>query len=498
MIAMIKAGALRASFATGLLFFFGVIPGRVAIAQASAIQQKKSAGERTIPALMLSDFHFDPFHDPGKVLRLVDAPVSGWDAILSEPASRDQEQALAALQRTCGARGFDTSYALLQSSLEAVRAQASGARFVTVSGDLIAHNFACRFANLVPGKTPSDYAEFVEKTMDYVMEELHRAMPGVPVYATLGNNDTGCGDYRMDPHSAFLAGAAKIMLQGLPASAEKHRALTDFAEGGFYSVTMAAPMRRTRLIVLNDLFMSRNYATCAGKTDLTEAAREIAWLGKELDAARRQGQRVWVLGHIPPGVDVYATVRKMKDACGGAGPTMFLSSEELAETLVKHADVVRLGIFAHTHMDELRLVGPESGMALAKEMVAVKMVGAISPVNGNRPSFTLARVDPAGATLVDYAVVVASNSTGVGTSWAREYDYSEAYGEASFSPAALVRLLGEFKDDPDAKTEKSQAFIRYFVAGDGSSLIKPLWPEYVCALSRVTSKGFGDCACSAR
>jgi sphingomyelin phosphodiesterase acid-like 3 len=497
---MIRAGALRASFVAGLLFFGGVIPGRVAIAQASAMQQKKSAGARTIPALMLSDFHFDPFHDPGKVLRLVDAPVSEWDAILSEPASRDQEQALAALQRTCGARGFDTSYTLLQSSLEAVRAQASGARFVTVSGDLIAHNFACRFSNLVPGKTPSDYAAFVEKTMDYVMGELHRSMPGVPIYATLGNNDTGCGDYQMDANSAFLAAAGKIVLQGLPASAEKRRALANFAEGGFYSVTMAAPMRKTRLIVLNDLFMSRSYETCGGKRDLTEAAREIGWLGKELDAARRQGQRVWVLGHIPPGVDVYATVRKMKDACGGAGPTMFLSSEELAETLVKHADVVRLGIFAHTHMDELRLVGPEGvgRKASAKEMVAVKMVGAISPVNGNRSSFTLAMVDPAGATLVDYAVVVASNSTGVGTSWAREYDYSEAYGEASFSPAALVRLLGEFKDDPEAKTEKSQAFIRYFVAGDGSSLIKPLWPEYVCALSRVTSKGFGACACSAR
>jgi sphingomyelin phosphodiesterase acid-like 3 len=500
MISMIKAGAIQALFMAGLLFFCGGMPGRIAIAQESVMQQKKSvdAGARTIPALMLSDFHFDPFHDPGKVLRLVDAPVSEWDAILGEPASQDQEQALAALQRTCGARGLDTSYALLQSSLEAVRAQASGARFVMVSGDLIAHNFACRFSNLVPGKTPSDYAAFVEKTMDYVMGELHRAVPGVPVYATLGNNDSGCGDYQMDPNSAFLAAAGKIMLQGLPSEADKRRAVASFAEGGFYSVTMAAPMRRTRLIVLNDLFMSRSYETCGGKRDLTEAAREMAWLGKELDAARRQGQRVWVLGHIPPGVDVYATVRKMKDVCGGAGPTMFLASEELAETLVAHADVVRLGIFAHTHMDELRLVGPESGKAAAKEMVAVKMVAAISPVNGNRPSFTLAKVDPAGATLVDYAVVVASNSTGVGTSWAREYDYSEAYGEAAFSPAALVRLLGEFKDDPEAKTEKSQAFIRSFVAGDGSSLIKPLWPEYVCALSRVTSKGFEDCACSAR
>ena len=123
------------------------------------------------------------------------------------------------------------------------------------------------------------------------------------------------------------------------------------------------------------------------------------------------------------------------------------------------------------------------------------MVPAISPVNGNHPSFTVARVDPAAASLVDYAVFVASDSAG--TSWSKEYDYAETYHQAVFSPVALTQLLDTFRSDPEARTAESQAFIRNFVAGDGSSLIKPLWPEYVCALSRVTSKGFSECACSA-
>jgi sphingomyelin phosphodiesterase acid-like 3 len=59
----------------------------------------------------------------------------------------------------------------------------------------------------------------------------------------------------------------------------------------------------------------------------------------------------------------------------------------------------------------------------------------------------------------------------------------------------LEKLLAGFKEDPEAKTKASQAFIRYFFTGDDSSLIKPLWPEYVCALSRVTAQGFHDCMC---
>lgn len=491
MIARLRSGLLR-------VLVVGLLPVCGVAAQAPAMQRTVAARVPAVSALMVSDFHFDPFHDPAKVLRLVDAPVSEWSAILGEPMSPHQELDLETLQRTCGARGFDTSYALLQSSLSAIREQAVGARFVTVTGDMIAHNFACRFAHLVPVKSQSDYAEFVEKTMDYVMGELRSAVPKIPIYATLGNNDTGCGDYRMDPKSAFLSSAGRILLHGLPASAEKRKALADFDDGGYYSVTMAAPMQRTRLIVLNDLFLSHSYATCGGKKDPTEGAREMEWMRRELAAARRRGQKVWVMGHIPPSVDVYATVRKMKDACGSVGPAMFLSSEELAEALVKNADVVRLGLFAHTHMDELRLVGPEGRKASAKESVAVKMVAAISPVNGNHPSFTVARVDPAASSLVDYAVFVASNSTGVGTSWSKEYDYAETYHQAAFSPVALTQLLDTFRSDPEAKTTESQAFIRYFVAGDGSSLIKPLWPEYVCALSRVTSKGFSECACSAR
>jgi sphingomyelin phosphodiesterase acid-like 3 len=253
---------------------------------------------------------------------------------------------------------------------------------------------------------------------------------------------------------------------------------------------MAAPMRNTRLIVLDDLFMSVKYRTCAGKQDAAAGAAQIAWLRKELTRARQWKERVWVLGHIPPGVDIYSTFATMRDVCSGAAPQMFLASDALGNVLTENADVIRLGIFAHTHMDELRLLEAKDG-----GRVAIKMVSSISPVNGNNPSFTVAQANPATAALADYAVFAASNQTGVNTSWSKEYDYAQTYHQAEFSPAALEKLITGFKRDPNADTAASRAYIRDFFVGDSSSLIKPLWPEYVCALSHYAANSFADCVC---
>lgn len=468
----------------GCLLLFAMGTGRVAGAQARVRHAS------TVPVLMVSDVHLDPFYDPAKVKLLAAAPVAQWEGILSGPDSPGRAEAYATLQKACGAKSADTSDVLFRSSLREMRRVASRARFVTVSGDMIAHRFSCRFRTTLPGRTQADYAAFVEKTIDYVMTELGKVHPGVPVYAALGNNDSGCGDYRMDAGSDFLRAAGESMLRGLPASAEKTRALRDFAEGGYYSVTMARPMRRTRLIVLNTTFLSRNYAACSGKAAPDAAEAELAWLSKQLDEARAQHERVWVMGHIPPGVDIHAAALHLRTICDGAAPQMFLSSEKLGGVLAANADVVRLGIFAHTHMDELRLVGEAP-----KTMVAVKMVPSITPVHGNRPAFTVARVAPGSATLKDYSVFMASDSEG--TAWSKEYTYSTAYRERAFAPREVERLVSEFAADPGAKTAASRAFIRYFYAGDTSGLIKPLWPEYVCALAHDSGKGFAKCACEA-
>lgn len=467
--------------------------------EAQAASSKAHIGaSSTIPALMISDIHFDPFHDPAKLQQLVDAPAGQWSAILAAPPSPNQQQAFDSLQQTCKARGVDSPFELLQSSLQAMRKQQPDAKLMTVSGDLIAHAFPCRYKTLLPKSTPGEYHAFVLKTLSFVIAELRATFPGMPVYVSLGNNDSGCGDYQLDTSSEFLAQTGKILAEALPASA-KADVIKQFAQGGYYSVTMAAPMHDTRLIVVNDVFLSPKYTTCCNLPDVTAANTEMAWLKQQLEDAQQSGQKVWVIGHIPPGIDPYSTISKMKNICGGAKPTMFLASGKMSDLLVEHAGVIRLGIFAHTHMDELRLLQPEDGDASAtgEHSVAIKVVPSISPVDGNNPSFTTARINPATATLEDYEVITASNQTGVGATWSLEYDYGHTYHETQFAPANLKHLIVEFRADHGSQQEISSAYLRNYFVGDRSSMLKPFWPQYVCALGNSTAKAYGACVCTA-
>jgi len=467
-------------------------------AAGAASAQVKPAGalsDQAIPAVFLSDIHFEPFFDPGKAAQLAAAPVSAWKGILAAAPSADRAQRFAALEQTCQTGGEDTPYPLLASSLQAMRREAAGARFVTVSGDLIAHAFDCKFAAVFPHAAPGDYRTFVEKTLDFVMEDVDAAFSGMPVYWALGNNDSDCGDYKLDAHSEFLATVGEEVTKTLPAD-ERKSAEETFAAGGYYSVRL--PVRSARLLVLDDLFMSGKYTTCGGKADASGAEAQLTWLAQQLEDARRKGEKVWVMAHIPPGVDGHASAARIGQVCSAKGPRMFLASEKLAEVLAAAGDVVELAIFAHTHMDEVRILKVENGGsgASAGEGVAVKLVSSISPINGNAPSFTVARVDARTAQLKDFRVLAASNTTGADTAWREEYDWGHTYHQLEFSVAAVSKMISEFEADPGANTEASQAYINNFYVGS-SPLLGVVWPQYVCALRNDSAQAFKSCVCTA-
>ncbi len=462
-------------------------------AQSAATGQEapKRIAAQPVRALFVSDIHFEPFWDPAKVERLAAAPVAEWKTILAGPDDADREARFAELQQACHARGEDTPYALLASSLTAMHVQAGGAKFVIVSGDLMAHAFSCKYATIFRKAGPGGYRAFAEKTLSFVLDSLRETLPAVPVYAALGNNDSDCGDYQLDPNSMFLAAEADAFTRGF-AGTDRDQAVRDFAAGGYYSASLPAPLNNTRLLVLDDVFMSRRYQTCSGKEDPAPAAAQIAWLNEQLRQARIQNVKVWVMAHIPPGVDPYSTAAKATDFISGKPPTMFLSSEALPETVARFGDVVRLAIFAHTHMDEIKLLEPAAKDAVTRA-VAVKMVPSISPINGNNPSFIVAAIDAETATMKDYRVIAASNKTGIDATWAEEYDFAKTYNEPAFSAAALQDLIGRFESDRTAQTAASQSYIQNYDVGQPVRELGSFWPLYVCAFRNDEADAFRTC-----
>jgi sphingomyelin phosphodiesterase acid-like 3 len=450
---------------------------------------------------MLSDLHFDPFHDPAKVSQLVKAPVEEWAEILKSPDSATQETDFAWIQESCeGKQQVDAPYVMLRSSLHAAKVQVPDAQFVTVSGDLLVHDLDCRYrAAMKLGKPKGDdqsvSAAFAKKTTVFVMNQVESVFAGIPVYMALGNNDSRCNHNRLGLHDGYLKATGQAVINGLVgvSAAERRLALNTYQSAGYYGVTMSAPIRRTRLLVLDDIYFMSKFENCeADETDRKGEQEQIAWLTKELDGARRRGEMVWVLGHVPPAVNPQSSLAK-GDLCAGGKVDTFLSSDDLTSALINHADVVRLALFGHTHMDELHLLLGSKGAG-----VPVKVVASVSAVSGNRPSFTVGRLAPASATLVDYTVYEASNTTGVGTPWAKEYGFDETYHETSFSANSLYDLIGRLHADTPGSGAESRAYQLHYFKGASTPELEPRWSGYVCSLDHPTAEGFRACVCGSK
>ena len=484
---------------------------------------------KTVHVLMLSDIHLDPFHDPAKFSQLLSAPVAAWTAILASPPSPTLSADFAKLQSTCGARGIDTPDALLESSLRAAHTQQPKPLFVTVSGDLLAHQFDCRFHTLAPTATPADFSAFAAKTVAFVALRLRETFPATPIYLALGNNDSGCADYQEDPNSAFLQADATTLAAGAATPADAAAIQHDVSQFGDYNV--ALPIPHARLIVLQDIFQSKKYKACDGNAPLgnmTPAEIQIAWLRMQLEHARAAHQMVWLMAHIPPGVDAYSTLSKGANLCSTADkpakPTLFLSSDALADTISDFYGVISLALFGHTHMDEFRsfskdITGRDGDLVIKSVgFVPGKLVPSISPVNGNNPAFTVAdlELDPTNtytSTMIkDYAVFVADNQTGINTSWSQEYRYSTTYHQPDLSGLSIIKIRNVLAADKAGLTDDSQAYIRYaFATGITTSAdslnitarfraaaMQAVWPAYACVLTNHHAADFLHCACPAK
>jgi sphingomyelin phosphodiesterase acid-like 3 len=443
---------------------------------------------------MLSDLHFDPFYDPAKFSELRRAPITEWPEILSKPDSATRVSTFSQIQSACGVRGMDSPWPLVYSALGEAKQRQPAPMFVTVSGDLLAHGFTCKFGRLDPSATAAQAAAFAAKTIAFVTQQLHAAYPSVPIYIALGNNDSGCADYFETPNSAFLKSAAVSFAANIRDPEARASLGASFPHLGDYSVMLPGAMHNTRLIVLQNIFASKYYRGCSGQPNTAPAAEQIVWLRRQLTEARANGEQVWVMAHIPPGIDVYTTYHRYifapGEACNVKQPLTFLSSNALGETIAEFGDIVRLAIFGHTHMDEIKLLhGPDGS-------VPMKIVPSISPINGNEPSFIVAQVTPQTATIKDYEVYTASNAQGI--AWGREYRYSEVYKLPDFSAKSIDQLTLALIDDKSGEDETSRVYERYFLSGGGTFAalgLQRLWPAYSCSLRELDPAAFRRCMC---
>ena len=388
--------------------------------------------------IAFSDLHFDPTADPLLVEQLLATDVSGWAELLeSVPADY-------------GAFGRDATWPLVRSALDQMRLIEPAPAFLLLTGDLLAHRLRAKFAAARPTADSHRYDLFVVKTADFLAQEIMRRFPDKRVFLALGNNDSVCGDYMLAPDGRFLADTQKLVRRLLRVG-ESEGFDHGWDAGHGYDVANGT-IPHLRMIFVNSIFFSPHYDdACATAAPADPGLDAIAWLAKRLAAAERAGEKVWLLMHIPPGADAFATLR------AGVCPTGLRAMWSEAETdrfldlIGRYARTVTVVYAGHTHMDEFRLLGDAGAIG-----GIVLGTPAISPIFGQNPGFHVYDTDANGR-LVDRETWALGDLSRAAR-WEREYRFSSLWGLGGLTPTTMADLAAAIGNNGAARADWYSVF----------------------------------------
>ncbi len=426
---------------------------------------------------VVSDLHFDPFATPALVQALA----------ASMPSEKQVTSASDSVQ-TFSRFGEDTNLPLLFSAMKALSRAAGSSDFVLVPGDLLAHRFEERAAAAL-GTVPDAQAvrELTTNTMRYVAGSLQAALPGRPIILALGNNDSDCGDYRIEPQGAFLAATRDTVRQLAGEDLVAAEFNETYLAGGYYRMRHPT-LQKTTILVVNDVLWSREYRNSCGDNGLAAATAMMSWLERELINARNEERRVWLVHHIPVGVDSYISLRNTSTLTCPFPVTSFLKepfASRFLNLLRVFASTLQASFSGHTHRDSYRLVADG-----VKPVGLDKIAPAISPVFGNAPGFHVFDYNLKSGELSDFSTWYLANLELVGgdiaADWQQEYTFTQAYGEPAYSAESVDRILRAGKTRHDT-------FRRVYAAGDTETVTAA--KADICAIRNLDAASFEGCVC---
>ena len=439
--------------------------------------------------LIAADLHFNPMADAKLVDGLNASGPTKWEAIL------DRSQPTAFSQY-----GQDTNWWLMRSALDAMRTTLPHPAFILVTGDMLAHEFPSLYRQAATKNDPESYRSFVLKTMQFIALQLQRRFPHTAILFTPGNNDDDCGDYSIEAGGAFLHDTAELVRE----LARADGSLTSSWESlGSYDIPNPA-LGSARIISLNTVFFSNKYTPqrfsqgCAAASS-TAPEDLFAWLEARLSRAQQAHERVWLMFHIPPGMDGYSTLEnylklEKGSSCPAAVVPMWTPkwTERFDELLAKYRDTVTVSFAGHTHTDDFRVVNAPGAKASY-----VLISASISPIYNQNPSFRVASFKPdgsLGSDSVHYLTNLLFASSTTPGQWRREYSFAQEWKMPAVNAASLSAVYNEIV----SKSEDRAEWLRLYNVSSSAAHLPPEGaPALYCAIEGLLPESYGDCFCGA-
>lgn len=220
---------------------------------------------------------------------------------------------------------------------------------------------------------------------------------------------------------------------------------------------------------------------------------QFQWLRSKLTEAARSNRKVWLTGHIPPGIETY-------------GYTQLWHPHFVEEYLSIVQDevmgsVIAAQLFGHVHKDEIRTL-PKAPPGAGPIFLSL----SLSPVYYNYPAFKQVTWDENGAFL-DYEVFY-TETFGETIEYGSGYSFLDLYGFTNLTMKTLEHLALDLSNGK----EQWQRYAKWYSAGYPNHLtsfavssndspqeakqkeLRRL--QYVCAVQIRTQDSYEDCVLS--
>ncbi len=434
--------------------------------------------------LSISDIHFNPFFDPSLVDDLVTSDINSWDSIFKST-------------KISGYGEFDkgTNYSLLQSSLDQMIRVAQNPDYIIISGSMLINKFGINFQKHTESYERIELDAFIKKTLQFVLTKLQNKFPNIMILPVLGNNESCCGEYTIKPNSSYLKIITDLWLPIVDKSTDPNLFKKNVERGGFYSIYTPGNNKH-KIIVLNSTFFSINYHRGKGQDIFGQRIsqntlqgvvnKQFSWLKNELSKSRETGEKVWLIYHSPPGINVTRTLNG-KNNCEKNVKTFWknLVTNLFLNIIKEYSSVITANLAAHSHFSNFNLILDNN----EKPVSFIHITNSLAPISGNNPGFQVVQYNKKLNMITDFTTYFFKGLSTFDTAqWERGGDFNETFGIDTFSQNSLNSIYMQLEADTSLRSK----YIDFY---NTSNINDENWKAYWCATGRVSQSGFIDCYC---
>jgi len=407
--------------------------------------------------ISISDIHFDPFISGVSIDTLVNSDYENWDKIFYDFGNTNYS-----------GYNSDTDYALFVSFLKELYAKSNRADFIIFTGDFLAHDFLSRYQSATGDYTSAGSNSFIKKTFGFITSKINQHFFNIPIYFALGNNDSFTGDYNSVWDGEFFHETADILFEKFIKNNDGKKSFySTYPINGCYSIHFENGINK-RLISLNANFLSQNCPPNEG----VNGAKILQWLEDELQKAKNNNESVWLINHIPPGINVFNTMENVNPGSEIDTAEIFMTEDynnELVSLIKNYSDVIAACFAGHIHMDDFRLFKNSQNINDTAS-VFVHIIPSVSPVFGNNPAFEIFTYNEETFSLLDYDsynLNIASQTQ----LWQRQYEFNSVYNQNGINKMSLNTIFNNILNDVSIRGN----YIQFYNGSSVHSSIQNKW-----------------------